>query len=132
VARCFAFVGPDLLLNVHFAIGNFIRDTLTADAITVSGDGTPLRTYLDQTDLAHWLFTLLERGRSGEAYNVGSDEVILVRDILAPEEAVHIVGQPDHGAARNRYVSEISKAQQQLGLSVTVPLAEAIRCTCLA
>jgi dTDP-glucose 4,6-dehydratase len=134
VARCFAFVGPDLPLNAHFAIGNFIRDALSADAITVSGDGTPLRTYLDQTDLAHWLLTLLERGRPGEAYNVGSDEVIsivdlahLVRDVLAPDKPVRILGQPDPSAARNRYVPDIRKVQQQAGLSVTVPLAEAIR-----
>lgn len=139
VARCFAFVGPDLPLNVHFAIGNFIRDALTADAITVAGDGSPLRTYLDQSDLAHWLFTLLELGRPGQAYNVGSDEVIsiadlahLVRDILAPDKPVHILGQPDPGAARNRYVPDISKSRQQLGLSVTIPLAEAIRRTGLS
>ncbi len=136
VARCFAFVGPDLPLNVHFAIGNFIRDALSAHAISVAGDGTPLRTYLHQADLAQWLLTLLERGRPGEAYNVGSDEVIsiaelahLVRDLLAPEKPVHILGKPDPGAARNRYVPDIRKAQQELGLSVTVPLAEAIRHT---
>ena len=136
VARCFAFVGADLPLNVHFAIGNFIRDALTADAITVSGDGTPLRTYLDQTDLAHWLFTLLEHGRPGQAYNVGSNEVIsiaalahLVRDILAPDKPVHILGQPNRGAARNRYVPDISKVHNQLGLGVIVSLAEAIRRT---
>jgi dTDP-glucose 4,6-dehydratase len=134
VARCFAFVGPDLPLDVHFAIGNFIRDALTADAITVAGDGTALRTYLHQSDLAQWLFTLLEHGHPGQAYNVGSDEVIsiaalahLVRDVLAPEKPVHILGQPDPGAARNRYVPDIRKAQQDLGLSVTIPLAEAIR-----
>ena len=134
IARCFAFVGADLPLDVHFAIGNFIRDALKADAITVSGDGTPLRTYLHQSDLSHWLFTLLEHGQPGQAYNVGSDEVIsiaalayLVRDILAPDKPVHIEGKADIGAARNRYVPDISKAQQQLGLSLTVPLAEAIR-----
>jgi UDP-glucuronate decarboxylase len=133
VARCFAFVDPDLPLDVHFAIGNFIRDALTADAITVSGDGTALRTYLDQSDLAHWLLTLLEHGRPYQVYNVGSNEVIsiaalahLVRDILAPEKPVHILGQPNPGAARNRYVPDICKAHQQLGLTVTVSLAEAI------
>ena len=56
LARCFAFVGPDLPLDVHSAIGNFISDALTAAAI--SGDGNPLRTYPDQSDLVHWLFTL--------------------------------------------------------------------------
>jgi len=133
VARCFAFVGPDLPLNVHFAIGNFIRDALTADAITVSGDGTPLRTYLHQSDLAHWLFTLLEHGRTGQAYNVGSDEVIsiaalahLVRNILAPNKPVHILGKPNLGGARNIYVPDTSKIKHDLGLRVTIPLAKAI------
>jgi len=133
VARCFAFVGADLPLDVHFAIGNFIRDALTGDAITVSGDGTPLRTYLHQSDLAHWLFTLLERGRPGQAYNVGSNEVIsiavlahLVRNLLVPNKPVHILGKPNLGAARNIYVPDISKIKHDLGLRVTIPLAEAI------
>ena len=136
VARCFAFVGPDLPLNAHFAIGNFIRDALTADAIRVKGNGAPLRTYLDQTDLAHWLFTLLESGRSGEAYNVGSNEVIsiaelahLVRDILAPDKPVQILGNPDPADTRNRYVPDIRKAQQELGMDIHVALAESIRRT---
>lgn len=139
IARCFAFVGPDLPLNVHFAIGNFIRDALTADAIIVHGDGTPLRTYLDQRDLAHWLFTLLGHAQPGQVYNVGSGEVIsiaglahLVRDILAPEKPVCILGQHDPSAPRSRYVPDIRKVHQQLGLSVTVPLAEAIRRTGLS
>jgi len=129
-------VGPDLPLNVHFAIGNFIRDALTADAITVSGDGTPLRTYLEQSDMAYWLLTLLEHGRPGQAYNVGSDEVVsiadlahLVRDILAPGKYVRILGQPNPGSARCRYVPDIRKAHQELGLNVSIPLAEAIRRT---
>ncbi len=134
VARCFAFVGPDLPLDVHFAIGNFIRDARTADAITVFGDGTPLRTYLDQTDLAHWLFTLLDQGCAGQAYNVGSDEVISIADlahlvggILAPDKPVRILGQPTPGAVRSRYVPDIRKAKSAFGLSATVSLAEAIR-----
>ncbi len=139
VARCFAFVGPDLPLDVHYAIGNFIRDALTADAIIVAGDGKPLRTYLDQSDLAHWLFTLLERGRAGEAYNVGSDEVIsianlahLVRKLLAPRKPVQILAKHHPNAARDHYIPDIRKSRQELGLSVTIPLVDAIRLTALA
>ncbi len=136
IARCFAFVGRDLPLNVHFAIGNFIRDALSRDAIEVAGDGSPLRTYLDQDDLADWLLTLLRRGRPGEAYNVGSDEVVsiaalahLVRDLLAPDKPVRILGQQQETQGRNRYIPDIRKAERELGLRVTIPLAEAIRRT---
>ena len=136
IARCFAFVGRDLPLDAHFAIGNFIRDALFRDAIDVVGDGSPLRTYLDQDDLAQWLLTLLERGRPGEAYNVGSDEVIsiaelahLVRDLLAPHKPVIIRGQCTDSQGRNRYVPDIRKIKSELGLGVSIPLAEAIRRT---
>jgi len=134
IARCFAFIGPDLPLDVHFAIGNFVRDALWADEIVVRGDGSPLRTYLDQDDLANWLLTLLEKGRPGEAYNVGADEVVsiadlahLVRDLIAPDKPVRILGKADPSHARNRYVPDITKARRELGLVVTISLAQSIR-----
>lgn len=136
IARCFAFVGQDLPLDVHFAIGNFVRDALWADEIVVRGDGSPLRTYLDQDDLVHWLLTLVEKGRPVEAYNVGSNEVVsianlayLVRDMVAPSKPIRILGKTDPSIARNRYVPDISKARRELGLDVTVSLAESIRRT---
>ena len=139
MARCFSFVVPVPPLDLHFAIGNFIRDAVTAVTITVFFDGTPLHTYLDQSDLAHRLFTLLEHGRRGQACNVGSDEVVsiavlvhLVRHTLAPDKPLHILGQPGHGVARNPYLLDIRKDQKQLGLLFTVPLVEAIGRTGLA
>jgi nucleoside-diphosphate-sugar epimerase len=137
VARCFAFVGPDLPLDAHFAIGNFIRDALDRPEITVNGNGTPLRSYLYQDDLADWLLTLLEKGQPAQAYNVGSDEAIsiaelahLVRDLIAPGKTVRLRGIAGADTAvRNRYVPDICKARSELGLQVTTPLADAIRLT---
>lgn len=133
IARCFAFVGRDLPLNAHFAIGNFIQDALRAEQITVAGDGTPLRTYLDQSDLAHWLLTLLIEGVDGETYNVGSDRVIsiadlahLVRDLIAPRKLVRILGAFDRSASRDRYIPSIAKIEALHGLRPRVTLEQAI------
>jgi UDP-glucuronate decarboxylase len=135
IARCFAFVGKDLPRDAHFAIGNFIRDAIERPEITVNGNGSPIRSFMHQSDLAHWLLTLLQQGASGNAYNVGSDEAIsiadlalLVRDIVSPEKQVHVKSQLlADNVFRNRYVPDISKAKMDLGLEITVPLAEAIR-----
>jgi UDP-glucuronate decarboxylase len=136
IARCFAFVGQDLPLNVHFAIGNFIGDALWRDEITVSGDGSPLRSYLDQQDLAHWLLKLMEQGESGQAYNVGSDQAIsiaelahLVRELLAPNKRVHILNAVNQTGWRSNYVPSIQKARNKLALGVCVSLEESIRIT---
>jgi dTDP-glucose 4,6-dehydratase len=133
IARCFAFVGQDLPLNVHFAIGNFIRDALWADEIVVNGDGTPIRSYLDQRDLTRWLLTLLKDGKACEAYNVGSDQAIsigdlayVVRDIVSPGKPVRILGEPVNNAERSRYVPDIRKIHLHLGLRPTYSLEQSI------
>ena len=134
IARCFAFVGEDLPMSAHFAIGNFIRDAKFNTCIEVQGNGSPIRSYLHQSDLANWLLTLLKKGEPGEAYNVGSDHAIsivdlahMVRDVVAPYKPV-IVRQnllADNNQ-RNRYIPNIDKARNNLSLTVNVPLEESI------
>jgi len=136
ITRGFAFVGPDLPLDAHFAIGNFIRDALWRDEISVAGDGTALRSYLDQRDLATWLITMLDRGLPGRAYNVGSDQAVsiaelanIVRDLLAPGKPVLIRGNSQKSGGRNRYIPSIQRARDELGLSIRIPLRLAILAT---
>lgn len=133
LARLFAFVGEDLPLDAHYAIGNFIGDALARRPIMVRGDGTPVRSYLSASCLAEWLWTMLERAPSG-AFNVGSDEAIdmahlarLVVDVVSPGLEVTVArARPDY-VGRRRYVPSIAKAKAALGLRVRLPLAEAIR-----
>jgi dTDP-glucose 4,6-dehydratase len=134
IARCFAFVGPYMELNTHFAIGNFLRDQLRGGPIVVKGDGTALRSYLYASDLMIWLWTMLFHAPSGRAFNVGSENAIsigeLARTVAALEPAVEfcIEGQPT-GAPPASYVPSTGWAQQELGLFEVISLQTALEKT---
>ena len=136
VARIFALVGPRLPLDIHYAMGNFIRDAMLGGPIKIGGDGTPFRSYLYAADLVVWLWTILVRGANNRPYNVGSDEGLsiadtarTVNDVFGGGLAVEIARQPMAGQRGNRYVPSTQRARDELGLRARVDLATGIRCT---
>lgn len=136
IARCFAFVGPHLPLDVHFAIGNFIRDALLGNPIEIRGDGTPRRSYLYAADLAIWLWTMLFRAPSLRPLNVGSDHDLSIREVaeavasvIQPGLAIHMAEKAAPGAPVQRYVPSVEAAKKELNLAEGVSFEEAIRRT---
>jgi nucleoside-diphosphate-sugar epimerase len=134
IARGFTFLGPYLPIDTHFAAGNFIADALAGRPIVVQGDGTTVRSYLYIADLAIWLWTILLRGESGRAYNVGSEQAINIKDLagLVARIAglpVEVRGTAVVGEKPDRYVPSTLRARTELHLQEHIDLSESIRRT---
>lgn len=137
VARLFAFSGIGLPLNRHFAIGNFVRDAIQRRSIIITGDGTPVRSYLDGRDLAQWILRAVECEAPYFPYHFGSEEDISIRDladlvagraaeVLGVGVAVRILGEFRSTDGVSRYVPETSLTRQWLGVSQSVSLSDSV------
>lgn len=129
IARCFAFVGPYLPLNTHFAIGNFIRDALSKKTIVIKSRGTSLRSYLYAADLAIWLWTILFKGKASQSYHVGSSQKISIKELAAT--VGNILGGEvliDESALGEEisYYPDVSSTEKSLSLKQYISLEEAI------
>jgi dTDP-glucose 4,6-dehydratase len=130
-ARGFALCGPWLPLDSDFAFGNFLGEAMRGAPVVVSGDGTPVRSYLYSSDMVVWLWTLLLRGMNGRAYNVGSGRPVTIRELAHRVAAllggtVEVRRAPAPGARAHWHVADTSRARLELGLDEVMPLDDAI------
>jgi nucleoside-diphosphate-sugar epimerase len=79
IARLFAFYGEGLDNNKAYT--QFMNSATKNEAIRIWGDGNTVRSYMHGSDMAFWLWTILLCGKSGEAYDVGSDEPITMLEL---------------------------------------------------
>lgn len=136
IARVFAVVGPHLPLDRHFAIGNFIGAAIKGNEIIIHGDGTPYRSYLYAADMASWLWSVLLKGSSGEAYNVGAEESVSISQlakrvckVLGASSRIETRGKKQDGIEPTHYVPDCGKARYELCLPIPLTLDKAIKRT---
>jgi nucleoside-diphosphate-sugar epimerase len=116
ISRPFAFLGPGLPLDAHFAAGNFVRDALRGSPIRIAGDGTPLRSYMHPADWAAWTLALLASPARGLAVNIGSPEALSIArlaeavSVRAGGVAVHVAGDPSGAGDPAAYWPDTQRA----------------------
>ena len=135
-ARLFSFVGPYLALDKQFAIGNFMRDAIADMPIIIKGDGTSVRSYLYSADMAGWLWNILFRGQAGKAYNVGSGQCVTMSELAhivaratSSSRGIRVLGKPAIGVLPERYVPDVTRANNELSLRSVISLEESIKRT---
>jgi dTDP-glucose 4,6-dehydratase len=137
VARLFAFSGRFLPLDQHFAIGNFVRQALLDNRITVRGDGQSTRSYLDSADMASWLITAALEGTSELPLHIGSEKSINISDLAAlvaeiagelfnQQMQVEVMGQKSAIDGVRSYVPSTELTRQALSVCETVNLEDSI------
>ena len=135
-ARCFAFVGPHLPLDAHFAVGNFIRDALRGGPIQIQGDGTPMRSYLYAADLALWLWTILLANTQASAYNVGSSVALSIAETAKTVAStidnpvrIEIQQKAASNSQPSYYVPCVELSKSELGLEESISIQNGIQKT---
>ena len=135
IARCFSFFGPFLPLDIHYAIGNFVRDAISKSEIIVKGSGAELRSFLYMADAWIWMLMLLIDS-DNDVYNIGSSKsisiselAIEVRNLLSPQKNVKILGlNHDIGNfSRNIYVPDNDKIRKKLNVDEWTNRAHGIK-----
>lgn len=126
--RYFNVYGPGFDPSGAYAlvVGRFIDLRSQNKPLTIAGDGTNTRDYVNVMDVvrANLLAADNNEVKKGEVINIGSGVEISVKDLAdmigGPQEYVEPRVEP------TRSVSDISRAQEVLGWEPRVPLAEGI------
>jgi dTDP-glucose 4,6-dehydratase len=112
-----------------------ITNVLDDKPLPIYGDGGQQRNWLHVQDNCRGILAVLERGRVGEVYNIGSldvqENLTLARRLLRmmdkPEALLSYVGdRPGHD---RRYALNCKKIEDELGWKPLIPLDEGLRQT---
>ncbi len=130
ILRYFSVFGPRQRPDMGYHI--FVDRLLRRQPITVFGDGSVVRanTYID--DAIDATMAIIERGPSGEIYNIGGGEPISTLQALRllerlTGERAQVVHGPARPGEQRQAVADTRKAQCDLGWKPTTALEAGLR-----
>jgi dTDP-glucose 4,6-dehydratase len=127
--RLFAFSGPGLPLDTHFAIGNFLNDALEGRRIRINGNPRTRRSYMYPTDLMRWLFTILVSPVDVPT-NVGNSSSLSLEDLaraillLTNGKGIEL---SESGAPPDSYFPSTKNSEMHYGVQISVDLESGLR-----
>jgi dTDP-glucose 4,6-dehydratase len=112
-----------------------VANALENKPLPIYGDGKQQRDWLHVEDNCRGVLAVLERGRVGEAYNIGGLDI--VENIAVARQLLQIVGKPeslltyvkDRPGHDRRYALRCNKMERELGWKPVIPFEEGLRQT---
>lgn len=126
--RLYAFAGPGIALDEHFAVGNFIRDGLRGEPVKIKGSPETLRSYMYLTDLITWILTALLKPKNLNV-NIGSESPLTMHELatlvsqLTSNKGVRIL---DRNAIATNYVPSTSCFRENFGVAQQIDLDQGL------
>jgi UDP-glucuronate decarboxylase len=81
IVRLFHTYGPGMTLGDGRAHSDFVANILFDKNVVLTSDGKAIRSFCYLTDSITGIFTVLCKGKPGEAYNVGNNKSISIRHL---------------------------------------------------
>ncbi len=133
IARIFNTYGPNMDNNDQRVIPRFLKALTKNLQLEVYGDGNQTRTFCYVDDLVNGLVLIMEKGTSGEIYNLGSDQEVSIKklayvllDLTGTKKEVKFLNElPSDPKRRKPLLSKIKK----LGWKPKTKLEEGLKYT---
>ena len=132
IVRFSSVYGPN---RTHGPVNIFIKKALKCEALTVFGTGEQTRDLIHVSDACRGLELVLEKGESGEIYNIGYG---LAQSVLQVAQAVHnVTGAPIKFIEGHEFTKfdvkqskfDTTKARRELGFEAQIDLKRGIQLT---
>lgn len=133
IVRLFNTVGPRQSGQYGMVVPRFVEAALTGRPLEIHGDGTQTRCFCHVHDTVRALSGLMDGGRSGEIYNVGSQERIAIAELArrvleltsSSSEIVHVPYEQVYGQGIEdmlHRIPSIDKIRAEIGWEPTLDL----------
>jgi nucleoside-diphosphate-sugar epimerase len=122
--RLFAFAGPGIVLDEHFAVGNFLRDGVEGKQIVINGNPSTMRSYMYPADLTIWILSALLQPKNLNV-NIGSEIPISMLNLanliadMTSRKGVKILGEDK---VASNYVPSTSSFRENYSVSEQITL----------
>ena len=127
--RLYAFAGPGIATDAHFASGLFMRSALDEIPIIIQGNPETIRSYMYPTDLVSWLLRIIQ-SPSTDVIRVGSPEKVTILELaetiikLTGKGSIAMRGNPE--IAQSAYFPNLAETLIKYNFGAIVNLQESL------